>query len=802
MKKIILLLILTLIFVSLGLKISNSQETGWRTYRGTNERLGYSDEEFRPPLEEKWHYLGNALFTSPIAVDDVVYAGCGDKSLYAFDKRSGDVLWTFDTDGAIIGTPAFSDGKLYFGSIDENFYCVDISNHKTYLWKMRVYSKITKAPLVTNHYVYFGAENGIVYCVDKDTGDLVWNYSTGGKINSAISGDDRGIYFVSQDGYLYALHPLTKEVLFKKLVGKNVKATPVILGDYVYLLNTSGQFRALNRENKGHQDWYFNLNEDTVTTPAISGDLAIIAGIHGKVACIDLKTGKAKWTRNLPSGFDASPVVTDRYVFIGDKTSTLYMLSLEDGTISWQEKFDKGFHTDFCLYKDYLFTTGEDFSVRAFSSQPPPYLKVEPTTLDFGEVDVNSKMTLSFRITNTGGGTLTGTIEPSLFWIKVYPREFTGNDVIVKVTVDTEGFDPEKKYQGKVIVKSNGGNQDVLIVLKTKGLPPKLSVTPKLLDFGSINAGGKKNMVLFIKNLGGGELNGTLSTDVKWVELSSLNFKGNDVKIMVTINGETLKAGESYKGHIYIESNGGDETVELNVKVVEANPEITVDTINLNFGEIEKGSSETRVFTISNKGGGTLEGTLKTSAPWIILSQTTFSGNSIRITVRIDSTDLSRGEYYTGTITINSNGGTKKIDVYVKIKEEKIVLKLKIGSKIMYVNDTPLEMDVSPIIREGRTLLPIRYIAEPLGAEVGWDGTEKKVTVSLDDIFIELWIGRSTARVNGVEKPIDPNNPKVKPIIVPPGRTMLPVRFVAENLGCKVDWEGETRTVIITYEKP
>jgi len=30
---------------------------------------------------------------------------------------------------------------------------------------------------------------------------------------------------------------------------------------------------------------------------------------------------------------------------------------------------------------------------------------------------------------------------------------------------------------------------------------------------------------------------------------------------------------------------------------------------------------------------------------------------------------------------------------------------------------------------------------------------------------------------------------------------MLPVRFVAENLGCKVDWEGETRTVIITYEK-
>ena len=64
------------------------------------------------------------------------------------------------------------------------------------------------------------------------------------------------------------------------------------------------------------------------------------------------------------------------------------------------------------------------------------------------------------------------------------------------------------------------------MVLKTKGLPPKLSVIPKLLDFGTINAGEKKTMAMFIKNLGGGELTGTLSTDVNWIELPSLNFKG------------------------------------------------------------------------------------------------------------------------------------------------------------------------------------------------------------------------------------------------------------------------------------
>ncbi|MGB9750441.1 MAG: stalk domain-containing protein [Caldisericia bacterium] len=133
---------------------------------------------------------------------------------------------------------------------------------------------------------------------------------------------------------------------------------------------------------------------------------------------------------------------------------------------------------------------------------------------------------------------------------------------------------------------------------------------------------------------------------------------------------------------------------------------------------------------------------------------------------------------------------------YIKRK----ILKLQIGNKRMFVNDSPQEIDVPPQIVEGRTLLPIRWVAETLGANVGWDGVEKKVTVSLKENLIELWIGKNIARVNGIDTPIDPNNPKVVPMIIS-GRTMLPVRFVAENLGCEVLWDGITRTVTITYPK-
>ena len=113
------------------------------------------------------------------------------------------------------------------------------------------------------------------------------------------------------------------------------------------------------------------------------------------------------------------------------------------------------------------------------------------------------------------------------------------------------------------------------------------------------------------------------------------------------------------------------------------------------------------------------------------------------------------------------------------------------------INGQLTKMDVKPTIVESRTMLPIRYVAEPLGATIGWDEETQKVTVSLADTKIELWVGQSNAKVNGATVPIDGDNTSVKPLILS-SRTMLPVRFVAETLGCKVGWQEETKEVTIT----
>ncbi len=110
------------------------------------------------------------------------------------------------------------------------------------------------------------------------------------------------------------------------------------------------------------------------------------------------------------------------------------------------------------------------------------------------------------------------------------------------------------------------------------------------------------------------------------------------------------------------------------------------------------------------------------------------------------------------------------------------------------INDEAKTFDVMPVIVEGRTLVPMRGIFEALGAEVGWDDATKTVTGKTAKVTVKLQIGSKLAVVNSDAKTLD------VPAQIVDGRTMVPVRFIAESLGCKVDWDGNTKTVIIVDE--
>jgi hypothetical protein len=122
---------------------------------------------------------------------------------------------------------------------------------------------------------------------------------------------------------------------------------------------------------------------------------------------------------------------------------------------------------------------------------------------------------------------------------------------------------------------------------------------------------------------------------------------------------------------------------------------------------------------------------------------------------------------------------------------------LTIGKTVMDVNGMTVALDAAPVIKESRTMLPIRAIAEAISASVEWDPVTKKVTITRGSTRIELWIGKSIAKLNGEAVSIDAANSKVVPYITN-GRTLLPVRFIAEALGLDVEWNASTRVVKLT----
>jgi len=131
---------------------------------------------------------------------------------------------------------------------------------------------------------------------------------------------------------------------------------------------------------------------------------------------------------------------------------------------------------------------------------------------------------------------------------------------------------------------------------------------------------------------------------------------------------------------------------------------------------------------------------------------------------------------------------------------EKLIIRFKVGSKTYLVGTTTKEMDSPPVIIDGRTLIPIRYLAEAIGAKTEWEAKTRKITLRFNQTIIELVIDQNMASINGKMQQIDPSNPKVKPIIIL-GRTMLPLRFVAEQLNCLIEWNPSNQEIVITYPK-
>lgn len=173
---------------------------------------------------------------------------------------------------------------------------------------------------------------------------------------------------------------------------------------------------------------------------------------------------------------------------------------------------------------------------------------------------------------------------------------------------------------------------------------------------------------------------------------------------------------------------------------------------------------------------------------------------NINKSVKADLLDLKGG------LVIDEN--TEPQEILAHFDEQSLVYKLlkedlRITRKAipMPVGDYEEALDsegqMPYIDKNNRTLAPARFVSELLGAEIKWNGDLQQVTITAPAVekTIVLTIGSNVALVNGVEVEFD-----TAAVIVPPGFTYVPVRFIVETLGAEVKFNEATRTVFVITE--
>lgn len=111
----------------------------------------------------------------------------------------------------------------------------------------------------------------------------------------------------------------------------------------------------------------------------------------------------------------------------------------------------------------------------------------------------------------------------------------------------------------------------------------------------------------------------------------------------------------------------------------------------------------------------------------------------------------------------------------------------------VYVEGEKVTFDQEPLIKDGRTLVPLRKIFEALSSTVTWNAIDNSVVVAKDDTIIKFSIGSKKMSVNDKEITLDVEAQELN------GRTLVPLRAIAEAMKLNVNWNSTTRIVNIYY---
>lgn len=306
-----------------------------------------------------WQFeTGGAIYATPVISDGVIYVGSLDGNFYAVDAQTGTENWQYTTENPIQSTAAIYENTIFFESGNALF---SLGKDGNLNWKFTLSTQTPvnqidswdlhhSSPNVVNGVIYIGAEQGLVYGIDANGGAEIFQIQTSQKETIRIKPEvyQDKLIFGDWAGVMYAYDANTQEKIWEydtrddnKYDWTNAVQTPLVFeADTVYFAGRSCNAYALNI-NDGQKYWMYH---DTGSMWIVGGtafsDNVLYYGSSNQyvIYAIDATTGQTRWTSKLDQRIWGAPLVIDDNLYVG--SNSLYLLDKNTGEIKQRLYFD------------------------------------------------------------------------------------------------------------------------------------------------------------------------------------------------------------------------------------------------------------------------------------------------------------------------------------------------------------------------------------------------------------------------------------------------------------------------------
>lgn len=750
---------------------------------------------------EKWSFRtkfskdGMTMFhPKPILIGNKVIFGTADSYCYALDSETGRKIWDFKLDGSIMMSPCASGKMVFVGSLSgQTLFGLDIRTGYS-LWNTKLDGNLDAYPSYANEKVYIStalgqfdndSTKGRAYCLDAKTGKILWSKETKARINSSITIAGANIYFGSKDGSVYAFNGDTGESIWSFATSGKILSSPVFCKEMLFVTSMDG-FLYVVSSYDGKLLSKFNLEDECLHTPVV---------VNGMVFTLN---GKRELTCHFEDP-DSEPTSIKVYyptsiVEVGQKIQLQTEMIDKKGEkamgfkLNWEvEPPEVGKIDQFGVFE--ALSVGQCKITASYSSISgsmelevvEKLLPIFDKVVDFGTVAENEEKQAQLNIKNLSFKPVAITLKNDADWFSIEGEssfEVAPSSVkIVNLALVTANITAGSRKHSIIQIEWPGGSEAIEVKMTCKGL----QFSRESFDFGEVQEGSAPEKTLVISNNSSLRFTVKSLAMAKWliIEPQTLDIAPRDDGIFkIKIDTLQAEAQKTIESEAIFDWGTGSMSLPVKVFVVGDNtpPALNVDAIP------ELLNAETATITgVTEKGASvTVNGI-----------PATITGDRFKAEIKLQSAP-SRTQI---KVVAQDKSGNK-----TEVKKEvvnvfKTIIAMKIGSDKMYIFGKEMPINPPPTVIKGSTFVPLRSVGDAFGASIDYNAQKKEITISFWEKIIMLTIGSDKAVINGNEVQVKP------PPQIVSGKTMVPLRFIAEAFGAQVEYEASSKTITITLEK-